>query len=223
MTINRDLLDQVISNIRESINIKLTSSDKTDLLYQAYIFSLVVVAAKDAGASVRYENVLNRTPKDFIFRAKPGYIYSIRHPYTYAIVEFPNKPSLEIHMGVRVLGKSKVLHECDIAVIFKNEADACRLHNYHPQSCKIVLAVECKFYTNNLDLDLARSFIGLDSDLSVKEGSYFVSNSSSDSVNKLLNARKKLWEHNIAPSHTNDVIRLLNLFQKTFEGFKASN
>lgn len=223
MTINQNLLNQIISNVASATNVNLRISSKVDILYQAYIFSLIVTAARNEGAIVRYESRQSATPRNFIWRAKPGYIYSNRHEYTYAVIEFVNKPILEIHMGVRVIGKSKVLHECDISVIRRTEALSCYTNAYHPQSSKIILAVECKFYTNNLDLNLARSFIGLDSDLSIEQGSYFVSNSSSDSVNKFLNNRKKLWEHNIAPNYPNDVTRLLNLFQKTFEGFKASN
>lgn len=221
MESSQELLSSIIQILGSTVNLGLPTEIKADLLFQIYIFSLIIQAARDANGSISYEDVFGNTNSNFIFRSKPGYIYSNKHAYTHANIIFPNKEPLEVHMGVRVLGKSKVLHECDIAVIYKKEAISCRENKYHPSSSKIIVAVECKFYTKNLDLDLARSFMGLSLDLSVKVNNFFVTNSTSDSVNKLLQSSKRDWEHNIVPRNINDVDRLCNLFQKSFEGYKA--
>jgi hypothetical protein len=84
-----------------------------------------------------------------------------------------------------------------------------------------VIAVECKFYSTPLQLHLARAFIGLTSDLSADK-SLFVTNSASDSLERLLTARGKEWEHNLAPSALNEVMRLRYKFQNAYQNYKAT-
>jgi len=155
-----------------------------------------------------------------VFRTSPGYIFSTAHAYTHAIITFPNKPPLEAHVGVRVVGKSRVLHECDVAVIEQAEAETCRQRQVPPRSSKVLIAVECKFYSTPLQLYLARAFLGLASDLSVKEA-IFVTNTSSDSIEKLLSGRAQKWEHKLTPSSAKEVLRLKHEFQNAFKTYKA--
>jgi hypothetical protein len=225
MPVRPSLLSEIQSALGQAITPNLTAASAASDLFEAYILGLVIEAARAEGASVSYEDVRGNTPITFVFRTSPGHIFSTTHPYTHAMIEFPNKPVLEAHIGVRVAGKSEVLHECDVAVIRRDEAVTCRRNGVPPRSRRVVLAVECKFYSTHLPLNLAGAFVGLVSDLSIQD-CYFVFNISSDSVEQFLARRlryRNRWEHQIIPSSAVAVSRLQNLFQDTFKIFKASN
>ena len=221
MPINLQLLqsiDQALRNLPLSLNSASAASD----LFEGYIFSLIIEAARHEGASVEFRNVNGQRINYFVFRTSPGYIYSTRHAYSHALITFPNLPLLEVHIGVRVHGKSTVLHECDVAVIEHDECETCRQNQVSPKSSKVLLSVECKFYSTTLHLNLARSFIGLEADLSTKDA-FFVSNNSSSSVEKFLTRRSKKWEHRVIPSSLNESTKLRYAFQTVFKEFKAKN
>ena len=222
MTTSRELLQQIQIALGSAISPSLSSSSNTSDVFEAYIFCCILQAAQVEGASITFSDVHgNRNPPVFVFRTSPGYIYSTTHPYTHAIINFTDKQPLEAHVGVRVAGMSRVMHECDVAVIEQSEAETCRREQVPPRSHKLVLAVECKFYSTPLHLNLAREFIGLTSDLHSKAESIFVTNSSSDSVEKLLTARKKTWDNNIKPRARDQVERLRNKFRNAFQRYKA--
>ena len=219
MTVVTDLLTQIQSTL-STITPSVSTASNTSDIFEAYVFSLVIEAANIEGATIFYRDVNGNTPSTFVFRTSPGYIFSTRQPYTHAVILFDNKPALEAHLGVRVVGKSGVLHECDVAVIEQDEAETCRKRQVAPRSSKVLVAVECKFYSTSLQLNLARSFIGLTSDLSTKQP-VFVTNSASPSLEKLLSAKGKDWEHNLIPSSSVEVMRLRHKFQTAFQNFKA--
>jgi hypothetical protein len=221
MSIATDLLNQVQATFGSAISPSLTTFSDTSDIFEAYIFSLVIEAARTEGANVTYRDVNGRSPTVFVFRTSPGYIFSRNHPYTHAVISFQNKPPLEAHIGVRVLGKSGVLHECDVAVIEQAEAETCRQKQVPPRSSKVLIAIECKFYSTPLQLRLAREFIGLTADLSVVKP-VFVTNSSSSSLEKLLSGRGRDWEHNLTPSAREKVMRLRHKFQDVFQHYKAT-
>lgn len=220
MTITDDLLDEIATTLGSAISSSLTSASATSDIFEAYVFSLVLEAAQTEGARITYRNVLGNTPTDFIFRTSPGYIFSTNQNYTHAVILFSNKAPLEAHIGVRVVGKSDVLHECDVAVIEQIEAEICRQRQVPPRSSKVLIAVECKFYSTPLQLHLARAFIGLTTDLSAAK-SIFVSNNSSGSLEKLLTGRGRDWEHNLVPASSVEVMRLRHKFQDAFQKYKA--
>lgn len=221
MAIETDLLTPIQAILGPSLSPSLSTASATSDIFEAYAFTLVVEAARTEGASISYRDVFGRIPTTFVFRTSPGYIFSTIHPYTHAVIMFPNKPPLEAHVGVRVVGKSKVLHECDVAVIEQAEAETCRQRQVPPRSSQVLIAVECKFYSTPLQLHLARAFIGLTSDLSANK-SFFVTNSSSNSLEKLLSGRRKDWEHNLVPDSAVEVMRLRHKFQHAFQHFKAT-
>ena len=220
MPVNTDLLTEIQNTLGSAISPSLTSASDASDLFEAYIFSLAVQAARTEDADVSYRDVFGNIPTSFVFRTSPGYIYSTRQAYTHAVIVFPNKPPLEAHLGVRVVGKSGVLHECDIAIVEQAEAETCRQRQVPPRSAKVLIAVECKFYSTPLQLYLARAFLGLLTDLSAKDA-IFVSNVSSNSVEKLLSGRGRKWEHSVIPSATREVDRLRHKFQEAFKQYKA--
>jgi hypothetical protein len=220
MTISDELLNQIDATFGAGIQPNLTTASAVSDIFEVYVFSLVVRAAETEGATVAFYDVYGQPANTFIFRTSPGHLWSSTQPYTYARLSFPTKELLEAHLGVRVAGRSHVLHELDVCVLTHAEAETCRRNQVPPRSSRVLIAVECKFYTSLLSLDLARAFIGLESDISTKDA-FFVTNTSSSSVERLLTARSRKWEHNIVPSSQVNVDRLRNTFQLAFKNFKA--
>ncbi len=197
-------------------------SAATDL-YEAYLFSIIIDAARAEGAiRVTFRSITQTNPNVFIFRTSPGYLASTNQDYGYAEIEFQDKPILEAHLGVRVAGASGVLHECDVCVLLQEEANVCRNSQtaVAPRSSRIVLSVEAKYYAADLGLRLGREFLGFLADTSVDK-SFFVVNRTSASIEKLLSHKNKLWEHDINPRNLRDVERLRNAFQTGFKDFRA--
>ncbi len=221
MTAVGDLLQQISVALGSAISPDLTTASDVSDVFEAYVFALVIEAAVTEGATVVYRDVHGNEAATFVFRSSPGHIYSRTHSYTHAVITFRGKLSLEVHMGVRVIGKSGVLHECDVAVIRQTEAEICRRQEVAPRSSKVPIAIECKFYSTPLQLHLGRGFVGLTTDLSVR-WPMLVTNSSSASVEQLLSSLRREWEHNLSPSAGVEVQRLKGKFQSAFQHYKAT-
>ena len=198
----------------------LNNSSHGSDLFEAYILTLIVQAARLEGGSVAYETVDETTPTQFYFRTSPGHIYSRLHPYTHAVIDFGVRPPVEAHLGILVAGKSGVLHECDVAVLDRAEAQECRRNRTEPRSRTLTVSAEAKFYTTALGLNLARSFVGLISDLSVSFPC-FVANTTSVSAMRLLAARRdRHWyDHVMVGQSSTDNLR--SFFATAFHHYKA--
>jgi hypothetical protein len=222
LAIRPNLLAEIQQAIGAATLPSLTVASAVNDLYEAYLFSLVLRAARVERATVRLACIGNGIPDPFVFRTSPGYLNSRRRNYGYAVVEFPGCPSLEAHLGVRVSGHSAVLHECDVSVLLKDEADVCRDREelVAPRSHKVIVALEAKYYTTDLALHLGRGFLGLVRDISA-HSAFFVINRESRSVERLLAHKKQLWEHNVVPGETVAENRLINALQKSFHNFQA--
>lgn len=223
MTINSSLITDIKTQLQATINPHTNSEKQQSNLFKFYIFNIVVKAARNEGALVYYKDVEKKHPETLIFRQRPGQIYDKTQPYTHAVVEFENKPPLEIHIGVKVHGRLRVLYDCDICVLYKIEADACRNNCREPRASRILLAVNCEHYTSQLRLEVAQAFLSLVSELRVAGDCYFVSNSTSETAGKLLASRKRKWECGIIPENINNVHRLMYGFQTIFKDFKAKS
>jgi hypothetical protein len=222
--VSKNPTGQLLSEIRRLLGAglppSLTSASAASDLYEAYLFTRVVRAAIVEGASVSYENVDGSRPSHFTFRTSPGHIHSTAHAYTHAVIVFPNQPVLEAHVGVRVAGKSRVLHECDVALIRQTEAESCRQWRTDPRSSQLELAIEAKYYvSSDLELGLGRAFIGLKADLSAQLAC-FVTNSTSTSIMRLLTARNCDWQDEVLPQ-TPGAVRLEGLLHNFFHRYKA--
>jgi hypothetical protein len=218
----QDLIAAIKNALAITVTSSLTSKSAVSDLYEAYLFGLVLRAARIEGATVTLRTVTGASPTTFIFRTSPGFINSKRQNYGFADIAFPNCPILEAHVGVRVAGQSNVLHECDISVIDHAEAQLCRQSSIRiaPRSARVRLAVEAKCYTTDLALHLGRGFLGLVRDLSC-DSTHFVINRNAPSVEKLLAHKGQLWEHRVLPSNAIPVARLTNALQTAFKNYKA--
>lgn len=186
MTINQILMNQIRLALGNSINPNLTTRSAVFDLFEAYIFSFLIEAAKtEPNVNIEYVNTNGTKATTFTFRTSPGQIFN--GLYTHAEITFQRKRPLEAHVGVRVSGISKVLHECDVLLLEKSEAEICRNNKVSPQSSKAILAGECKYYSpRNFGIKLAREFLGLTSDFSSNCKYYFIYNTTSQSVEELL-------------------------------------
>lgn len=199
--------------------VDLLNNSNSDL-YEAYIFSIVLQAAKLQGAEIYFEDVNGKIINNLLFRTSPGNIYSKSQNYTHAVVKFPDFKILEVHIGIKVAGISGITHESDVAIIERSEGETCRLQYVQPRYTKLIFAVECKYYFTNLGINLARSFLGLDKEFSSKKV-FFVSNTTSRSVEKVLSKHARNWDRNIIPRFNNDTNRLTSQFQVVFRDFIA--
>jgi hypothetical protein len=224
MTLNSSLLQKIQNILSRAVIPNLTSNSSGDDLYEAYVWSIVIEAAKNKGATVEFKDVNgNAVASDYYFRTSPSELWWSSRDYCHAEIDFPNCPILEAHTGVYVAGKSDVRHECDVAVLHKTEADICRSNHVLPRPSKVLLAVECKYYVNsNPGLGLARGFLGLREEIQ-RENRFFIATSHSKSVEKLLSKHTRDYELKFTPviPHNIDVIR--GVFEAVFAKFKGQH
>ncbi|VXD21220.1 hypothetical protein [Planktothrix paucivesiculata] len=221
MSINTALLDNINQQLKQTLNPDLQTARDLEDWFKFYIFNIIIKAARNEGALVYYKDVLKRNPETLVFRRRAGQIYDLTQPYTHAVIEFEQKPPLEIHLGVKIHGRLRVLYDCDVCVVYKMEAESCRTNKREPRASRIFMAINCHHYASELRLEFAQTFLAFSSELRVAGDCYFVSNSSSPAVGKLLASRKRKWEYDIVPSETNNVNRLMYEFQTKFKDFKA--
>ncbi len=221
MTSKSDLLQEIQLVLGAAINPRLSTRDEASDIYEAYLFALIVRAAELEGGQVDYRSVSGGKPTEFVFRKSPGYIHSIRQPYTYARIDFGAQSGpLETHLGVRVSGKSRVLHECDVLVLPEAEAIRCRSRGLAPRSHTLLLAVEAKFYASSLPLGEARGFVGLRTDFSA-ELSCLAANVQGQEASRLLDARAPYHEVELVPGSM-AVDRFVPRVRSLFAAYKRS-
>jgi len=219
MSTRPDLID-VLKNCLGSRTVKNLLSNSNSDLYEAYIFSIVLNAARLEGGKVTFEDVHGKPTQKLLLRTSPGTIYSKKYNYTHAVVEFSRTNVVEVHVGIKVSGSSGIAHEADVVVVDRAEAETCRLRGVNPRNSKVIFAVECKYYFSNLGINLARSFLGLDKEFSSKKA-YFVSNTTSKNVEKILSKHSRMWDRNIVPRLNKDANRLTGQFQTAFQNLNA--
>jgi hypothetical protein len=228
VSINASLLQSIRLRLGRSISPSFGTATHVGDLYEAYIFSLVIRAAINEGAvpeqggALTFRDPDDQVTTDLLFRRSPGQIYTTTQPYTHAVIEFEGKPFLEVHVGIKVIGRLKVPRECDIAVLYRDRAIACRAQRRIPKAAEVVMAIECK-HIEDLDLDAASEFLGLTSDLRVKESWFFVASGDSAGVARMLANDRKEWHHQVVPGAPNNVNRLMYALQNGFKNFQAKH
>ncbi|MGB3535757.1 MAG: hypothetical protein WBA13_19845 [Microcoleaceae cyanobacterium] len=223
MSINTRLIQNIRTELEQTLSPDIQTQRQITNIFNFYILSIVIQAARNEGAVVYFKDVLKRSPEVLTFRHRAGQIYDQTQPYTHAVIEFENKPPLEAHLSIKVHGRLRMLYDCDVSVLYKMEAESCRENNREPRASRILIAVDCHHYTTQLKFEFAQAFLAFYSELRVRGNCYFVSNSESETVEKLLASRKRKWETGIIPDQTNNINRLMYELQNTFKDFKARN
>ncbi|WP_435284657.1 hypothetical protein [Streptomyces koelreuteriae] len=165
------------------------NADESDL-YEASLLVLCIDAAREAGGTVLLTKDGSTAATGLHFRRSPGNLWSGN--FTYALINFPDtQKQLEIHLGVYVVaGRSKVAHECDVAIIEHREAERSRQAGVHPRSSKLVASIEAKHYSASPGLGVGRSFLGLAQELGDKNCSLVYPSQSSDNLAGLIAPRQ---------------------------------
>lgn len=221
MPLRSDMWNDISSALGAATTANLSASSAGNDLYECYIWTLVLDAAQRQGATIQLLTRLGNVATHFHFRTAPTSIFSTLHDYCHAEIRFPRAPVLEAHVGIFVSGKSRVNHECDVAVLYQDEANTCRDQSVHPRSSKVLLSVECKYYlSSTLGVDLGRSFLGLIDDI-YSEGRFFVSTQNTGSVDKLFSRHKKEFEIGLSPLTPDEEVRLRGSFEKIFRNYQA--
>lgn len=137
-----------------------SGADESDL-YEISLFVLCLDAARSAGGIVMLTQDGRNPTSELRFRRSPGNLWSVG--FTYALVSFPGtQKQLEVHGGVYVAsGSSRVPHECDVAVIDRQEAERSRQGSVYPRSRGLVAVIEAKNYATSPPLGVGRGFLGL--------------------------------------------------------------
>lgn len=215
-------VDDLVSALSAALGGRSTTYNSSSAawdVYEGYVFGLVIRAAAAAGGSISYQNVFGRPVTSLVFRTSPGMLYSTTHPYTHAVIDLPGCDLLEAHVGVRVQGRSGVLHECDVLVLPAAEANLSRQRQVAPRGSRSLLGIECKYYSCHLSLHLARGFHGLHADLGLTFP-YFVSNIRAGRIERFLSYHKRNWENGVAPNRI-EAVYLEGLLRDSFKKYIA--
>ena len=113
MPVEQQLLDAVDAALSNNVTTSYTTASAANDVFEAYVWSLMIAAARGEGALVSFETVGGTPANQLVFRTSPGNIYSIHNQYTHGILNFrvcndvtATCPELEVHIGVYVAGKS---------------------------------------------------------------------------------------------------------------------
>jgi hypothetical protein len=215
-----DLLMELNEGLAKAWDAQQLSQKQTYSLFELFALRLVLEAAQKAGNKKRsYKDANQYVFPVPAFRTGPHQIYD--PAYIYTELTFGKRKVLEVHTGVKVIGKSSVEHECDICVIRKTTADRCRKTKTAPSYKNLVLSVECKFYTSSIDLGMSREFVGLTSDLRarLKHNYYMVSSALVASGRLLLKHHEKFAVDELTPSNSSKQVEAIEMFQKVFESY----
>lgn len=180
MTTTKKLLREINKTIR---NVQTSAGQVISVgndIYEVVVFTRMIKAInRSISSSVNY---VNKNPGIFVARGAPGQITN--HDFSYVVfVEKSN--SHEIHLGVKIKGFSGVSHEADISVIDQAECNSARKDGREVDRAGCCLAIECKFYSSNLNLHIGRSLIGYGIEID-GPNLMLVTNSNGDSISKLL-------------------------------------
>jgi hypothetical protein len=214
-------LDRIIASLERVLSVFAAApllASAADDIYEAFLFSVVIEAANKEGAITSWRYSDGRLASQLIFRRSPGFIHA-GGPFTHALLEFPNKAPLEVHVGVRIAGVSGLAHECDVAVLTSSEGDRSRQGGVLPRSRGLIVAIEAKYYASSLPLHLGRGFLGLGKDLRSAPLA-LATNITSDSVLSLVLHHKAQADDGVLPgtqAHERLIQFVSNKFHSTSE------
>jgi hypothetical protein len=215
-----DLLAQIRQLLPSIVAQTTWDSAADEDRFEGYLFALILAAAQKEGAQIRFENRVGPFAGTCVFRTSPGHLWSDSQPYTHAVIEFPQRPGLEAHVGVYVSGQSKLYHEADVVVLSRAVARTCRTDHTDPPASEAILLLECKYYSADPGIHLGREFLGLSAECG-KDETVFVTNQPAGRLQRLFEKHKREWGHNVLPSQPNDVNRLVGFAQRAFTRYKA--
>lgn len=199
MTTRGELIREIEAALLPAINPIVTSRQSSSDLYEAYLFALIVRAARLEKARVEFRRADGQPAAVFVFRTSPGLIGSSRKDYTFARIDVgSSRGAVEAHLGVRIAGRSQVLHEADVMIVLEAEANRARTGGLAPRSSAVLFLTEAKLHANSLPLGEARGFAGLRADLSTRL-CCLACNVGNDEASRFLDHRVRYHEPGLVP------------------------
>ena len=182
----RNAIDHLLQ-LRASRKLLQLNSNTEERAYEAYILALCCDAVRNQGGRVEIRGINSRTrPSTVIFRGGPGSMSSRHQDFCFAECTLRNK-SFEIHVDIEYVGQSGATHEIDVSIYDAQAAENVRLTRRSPRTNKSLIgAIECKFYSSQPGVSLARTFVGLVTDCTSNKFKAFVSNRSSPGLERFL-------------------------------------
>lgn len=174
-------VDRILSlpGVRTALQLNSRTRERA---FEAYVFSLVVRAVRQASGSATIIGIkTGQNPNPIVFRGAPGHMSSNSQNFAYATCQVGSK-EFEVHLGVQFIGTSNALHEVDVSIYDADRAQHVRSNSVLPNTRGLRAAVECKFYDSALGVSLGRTFVGLVSDLGGLRIRSFATNGSSSSL-----------------------------------------
>ncbi len=200
------LLTNVEAALGLSFDLGYASKAKDHDLYEAYVLTLLLVAANAAGWTLDLRDGWGHAVTAPVFRLGPGRITS--REYTFARMTKVGKLPLEAHLGVRVSGQSptsvspstksgRLLHEFDLIVLPESVASACRAAGDDPDHTAVTIHAEMKFYTGKLSLPVGRASIGMALECGLTGKSVLVTNQLGYTVQDLVQHHMVAFRFNV--------------------------
>lgn len=163
------------------------NSNTEERAYEAYILALCCEAVRNQRGQVAIRGISSGSrPSTIIFRGAPGSMSSTHQDFCFAECTLRNK-SFEIHVDIEYVGQSGATHEIDVSIYDAQAAENVRRTGRSPRTNKsLIAAIECKFYSSQPGVSLARTFVGLVTDCAGNKFKAFVSNQSSPGLERFL-------------------------------------
>lgn len=220
-----DLLASLLSILPSALPTTMTASGLAPTagndLYEAYLFGLVLRAARIEGYSVTFADA-DGPAAVLRLRRAPGRLSSggpRMARFTHAVLECPQRPTLELHTGVGVVGTSKVVHEADVLVLPQTDADRCRNFDLDPRGYSALLLIEAKYYTKPVGLGTGREFLGLSSDVTAKNR-LFAATLASESAVSLFSGKSVSHDIGVLPRRPGEG-NILGLIQRVLRDYRS--
>jgi hypothetical protein len=198
----QNAIDNLLNLTSTSTLLQLNSNTR-ERAYEAYVFSLCIDAVNRAGGLVTLIGAqTGPNPHTLVFRGGPGSMSSRAQDFCYARCMVGSK-AFEIHVDVEYEGNSGAAHEIDISICESRHCDSVRATGRSPRTNRnLIMMFECKFYTDNPGVLLARTFVGLCSDCSSNQLSGFVSNITTQGLRDYLSMKRRPEPFTPTPSDT---------------------
>lgn len=220
-----ELLARLVAALPDALPTTMTATGPVPTagndLYEAYLFGLVLIAARREGFSITLADA-DGPATVLRLRRAPGRLPSGGPPgarFTHAVLACPLRPALELHTGVGVVGQSKVVHEADVLVLPQTDAERCRSYDLDPRGRDAELLIEAKYYTNPVGLGTGREFLGLRADISAKH-KVFVATLVGGSVASLFSGKSVPHDIGVLPRRRGEA-NLLGLIERILRDYRS--
>lgn len=170
-------VDRLLRLVATRAALKLNSATP-ERAYEAYVCALCAEAIRaiPGGSATLVGRRTGPNPAVVVFRGAPGSMASDNQDFVYVACRLGAR-EFELHVGVEYEGQSKATHELDVSACMSEHAERVRLTGQAPRTNKhLLMAFECKFYTSDPGVALARTFVGLLADCSPNLLNGFVCN-----------------------------------------------